>query len=133
LQTNFSQQKIFVVGDGSVFDEGVSHLLKNKTDLLVSHAIYSEDLSFLENIKSEQPEMILVNDSGSLNVERILEFTLSQLLMMDLRIVVVQLRDSVIDIYERPISEAENASIRSRRIIVRSQEDLFNAVINMRQ
>jgi hypothetical protein len=133
LQTNFSQQKIFVVGDGSVFDEGVSHLLKNKTDLLVSHAIYSEDLSFLENIKSEQPEMILVNDSGSLNVKRILEFTLSQLLMMDLRIVVVQLRDSVIDIYERPISEAENASIRSRRIIVRSQEDLFNAVINMRQ
>jgi hypothetical protein len=133
LQTNFSQQKIFVVGDGSVFDEGVSHLLKNKTDLLVSHAIYSEDLSFLENIKSEQPEMILVNDSGSLNVERILEFTLSQLLIMDLRIVVVQLRDSVIDIYERPISEAENASIRSRRIIVRSQEDLFNAVINMRQ
>jgi hypothetical protein len=45
LQSNFVQQRVFIVGDGSLFDEGITHLLTHETNFLVSHATYSDDLA----------------------------------------------------------------------------------------
>lgn len=128
LQSNVTQQRISVVGEGSLFDEGVAHLLTHKTDLLVSRAIYSDDLAFLEIIKRDRPDVMLVCESGLLDTVRILILVLSPPIVMRLRIVIVQLASNVIDVYARPIVVAGKMSRKTRRIIVKTEDDLLNAV-----
>ena len=128
LQSNFTQERVFIVGDGSLFDEGITHLLTHGTNLLVSHATYSDDLAFLNIIESDRPDVILVNESGSLGTKRILDLVLPHPIVMGLRIVVVRLRNNEIDVYAGPIFVAGKMSYRPRRIIVKTGDDLLNAV-----
>jgi hypothetical protein len=47
LSSDFTQQRACIVGEGSLFDDGITQLLTQKTNLLVSHAISPDDLAFL--------------------------------------------------------------------------------------
>jgi len=128
LQSDFTQQRVFIVGDGSLFDEGITHLLAYETDLLVSHATYSKDLAFLNMIKSDQPDVILVSETGSLDSAHIIDSVLSYPIVIGLCIVVVRLYNNVIDVYEGPTFAAGKASRKPRRIIARTGDDLLNTV-----
>ena len=90
MQTIFTQPRVFIVGDGFLLDQGVTHMLTHETDLLISHALYSDDFAFLNVNTQDQPDMILVNESGLLNVEHILEFISSHPIVKGLLIIVVQ-------------------------------------------
>ncbi len=127
LQSNLVQQRVFVVGDGSLLDDGVTHMLTHRTDLLVSRAIYSDDFAFLNSIKSERPDVILVCESGSLDTARILDLVLAQVMAMAMavRIVVVRLRDNMIDVYARPAFVAGRMLSKPRQIIAKTGDDLL--------
>jgi len=129
LHSNFTQQHVFVVGDGSLFDEGVMSLLTPETDLLVSHVTYSDDAVFLNIISSrDQPDVILVCESGSLDTPRILGLVSSHPVMKELPIVVVRLDNSVVDVYESPISVAGKMACEPQRIIARTGDDLIDTL-----
>ena len=74
LQSNLTERRVFVVGNGSLFDEGVIHLLTHETDLIVSRAIYSDNLAFQRMIRQDQPDVLLVCESNTMDTERILDF-----------------------------------------------------------
>ena len=76
--SNFTQQHVIIVGEDSLFDEGVTNLLAQQTDLLLSRAIFSDERVFLDTVKQELPDVILVCDSGSLDAARILDLVSSQ-------------------------------------------------------
>ena len=73
LTSNFTQQSVFIVGEGSLLDDGVTQLLTTKTNSLVSRAIHSDEFS----IKSNQSNVILICESGSMDVTHILDLIFS--------------------------------------------------------
>ena len=129
LESNFNQKQILIVGDGSIFDEGVTRLLTQATNLLVSHPIYSDDLAFLNIIKMDnRPDVILVCEFSSLDTAHILNSVSSHPTVMGLPFVVVRNSDTVIDVYARPIIVAGKMSSKPRQIIVTKVDDLLNVV-----
>lgn len=122
------QQRIFIVGDDSLFEEGVTRLLTHQTNFLVSNTAYSDNLEFLDSVQQDPPDVILVVEVGEPNARRILDQVSSHPVVGGLTVVVVRIEDNVIDIYESPTSDAGRTSYASRRMIARSEEDLINAV-----
>jgi hypothetical protein len=129
--SNFTQQHVFIVGEDSLFDEGVTNLLAQQTDLLLTHAKFSDEHVFLDTIKQELPDVILVCESGSLDAARILDLVSSQALLVRLLlvvIVVIRLHNNVIDVYERPNIVAGKINFKPRQIIAETENDLLNIV-----
>lgn len=123
-----STQHVVVVGDGSLLDEGITQLLRQGADLLISHAIYSDDHFFLNSIEQAQPDMILVSESGAFGVEHILYLFSSHLIVKGLPIVVVRRCESMLDVYENPTFVAGRISCQPERISVRTGADLLSVV-----
>jgi hypothetical protein len=128
LDSNVTQQRIFIVGEETLFEEGVMRLLAQRTNYLVSHAKFSDEPVFLSTIKQYLPDVILVCESGSLDAARILDLISSQAMVMRLLVVVVRLYNNVIDVYERPMIVEEKMHIKSQQIIARTEDDLLNAI-----
>ena len=126
--SNFTQQRVFIVGTGSLLDEGITHLLTLVTDLQVSYAKYSDDFAFLENIQRIWPDVILVSQDGSLDSAHILDLLSSHPAALRSRIIIVQLHSTVVDIYDRPTLVAGKMSRGLQQIMVRARDDLLNAV-----
>lgn len=126
--SNFTQQHVIIVGEDSLFDEGVTNLLAQRTDLLLSHANFSNERAFLNTIKQELPDVILVCESGSLDAARILALISSQAMLIRLLVVVIRLNNNVIDVYERPGIVAGKTHFKPQRIIAETEDDLLNAV-----
>jgi hypothetical protein len=127
LPSEFSQQHILIVGDGSIFDEGVTNLMTQGVNMPVSHVTYSDDLVFLNSIETTRPDIILVNESGPLVSERILDL-ISSHSMMTLLIIIIRLGNSTIDVYDQPVFVGGRISSRLQRISVRAGDDLLNIV-----
>jgi len=128
LDSNFTQQRVFIVGEDSLLDEGVTHLLAQRTDFLVSRAKFSDELAFLNTVKQDLPDVILVCESGSLDVARILVLVSSFAMVMRLLVVVVRLHNNVIDVYKRPMIVAGKIHFKPQRIIAETENDLLYAV-----
>ena len=128
FDSKLAQERVFIIGDGSLCDESVTRLLTCEADLLVSHATYSDDPAFLNVIRWDRPDVILVNESGSLDMARILDLVSSDPTVMGLPIVVVRPNNNVIDVFARPIFVSGKVCSKPQRIIVKSGNDLFNAV-----
>ena len=105
-------------------------MLTHRTDLLLSRAIYSNDFTSLDNINSDKPDVILVCESGPLEAARIFDLVSSYPTVIGLRIVVISLRNNVIDVYSRPTFAAGKISAKPRRITARTGDDLVSAFSN---
>lgn len=69
LTSNFTQQSVFVVGESSLLDDGITQLLTTRTNSLVSRAVYSDELA----IKSNQSDVILICESGFMDTTHVLD------------------------------------------------------------
>jgi hypothetical protein len=127
LQPDYTQQRVFVIGEGSLFDEGVTHMLSQRPDLLVSRLIFGGGLGFLNHIRLAQPDVLLVCESTSLGTTDILDLFSSPPIMMELRIVIIRLRDNRIDVYAEPTLVAGNISRRQQQITAKNEDDLLKA------
>src|SRR5512133_2717520 len=108
--SNLSEQRAFIVGKGSLFDDAITQLLKEKTNLLISHIIFSDQDAFLNVIKRDQPNMILMCESSSLDAEHVIDSISIDPIVIGLCIFVIHLSKPVIDIYERPTLDAGKVS-----------------------
>ena len=128
LNSESSPNSVCIVGDGSLFHEVIEQLVTERTNLLVSSAIYSDDLAFLKPIASRPLDVILVCELGSLNSKHILNSVLASIPVTGLRIVIVRLDAPVIDVYARPTLVEGKLSGRPRRINAKSGNDLIDAI-----
>ena len=124
LNSNITQQHVFVVGDGSVFDDGVTQILTGKTNSLVSRANHFDEIA----IKSNNSDVILICESGSVDTSRILNLISLHQMATILLIMIIRLRNNVIDVYARPTFVAGKVSGSPQRIVARSGDDLVNAL-----
>ena len=126
LELKSAQRRIFMVGDGSLFDDGLAKMVRFSTNLRVSHIVYSNELVLLNLIEHEQPNMILLSESGGLDIEQILEAITVNTLIIGLCIFVVHLGNFTMDAYERPDTAVERVPFQRRTITIRARNDLIN-------
>ena len=126
LDLKSSPRRIFIVGDGSLFDEGLAKMVRFSTTLLVSHIVFSNEDVLLNLIERKQPDMILLSESGGLDIEQILESITINTLIIGLCIFVVHLGNFKLDAYERPGTVAERLPFQRRTITIRARNDLIN-------
>ena len=128
LDSNFTQQRVFIVGDDSLFDEGVTDMLAQRTDFLVSHVTFSDDFAFMDTVRQDLPDVMLICESDSLDPVRILDLVSSHTIAMGLLVVVIRLYNNVVDIYERPIIVGGKMYFTSQQIIATTGNDLLNTI-----
>ena len=129
LQSNSTQKRVFIVGNDSLFDEGVMQLLTQQTNFLVSRAKFSDDdTAFLKTIKRDCPDVVLVCESDSLDVARILDLLSLHLTMLILFVIVIRLYNTAIDVYEKPNIIAGKMNYLSQQIMVTTIDDLLNVI-----
>lgn len=94
---------VFIVGDNSMFEEGITNLLSGVKSLKVSAAKYLDDSWFVNTIALLQPDIILVAESNILSSTHLLGLLFSaKTPLRDARIVVVRLTDNIVGVYKMP-------------------------------
>ncbi len=116
--------RIFILG-ASIFEEGIAHLLKFSTDLQVSGAKYTNDGMFLEDIIQAQPDVILLNESGTLDPAHIFDILFSVPPLAGRRVIIVRLTNNLIDVYDFPYRRNLRRLPKRRQFIVTKREDLL--------
>jgi hypothetical protein len=116
--------RIFILG-ASILEEGIAHLLKFSTDLQVSGAKYTNDRMFLEDIIQAQPDVILLNESGTLNPAHIVDILFSVPPLAGRRVIIVRLTNNMIDVYDFPYKGNLKKLHKRRQYIVTKQDDLL--------
>ena len=124
LNSSSTQQRVFIVGEGALLDDGITQLLEHKTNSLVSRAVHSDENA----IKSNESDAVLICESDSVDTSHILNLISSPGMAALLLIMIIRLRNNVIDIYPRPTFVAGKVAGRPQRIVARTGEDLVNAL-----
>ena len=126
LEINHAQQRVFIVGDGSLFDEGITRLLARDTALQVSHLVYSDKLAFLHIISNNQPDLILFCEAGTLNTDQLIADLSSTTLMLGLCIFVIHSSNLTVDAYERSGSPAEKQPFQRHSTVASTSHELLS-------
>ena len=121
--SNLSPQRIFILGT-SIFEEGIAHFLKVGTDLHVTGMKYTSDIAFIEDIKQNQPDVILLNESIPLNSTRILNMLFSLPCLTGRRVIIVRLNNNIIDVYDFPKQIILKKFHKRRQFIVTKRDEL---------
>jgi len=125
--SNTSTQRILVLG-ASIFEEGIAHLLANETDLQVSCAQYTDDLAFLDDITRSRPDVILLDESTSLNLARILKRLFLMPSLSGLRVIIVRLSNNMIDVYKTPRQCVMGKTCERQQFTVTKRDELLSVV-----
>jgi hypothetical protein len=117
-------RQVLMVGNGSLFDEGLIDLLKNRPNLRVTHAHYRDEVSIVEAVVRHQPDVVVLILSRFMDPEYIVGRLLS-VEAFHLRLVLLSLETIEIEIYERGDTENE---IKSTKITALKADDFLLAV-----
>jgi len=102
LHTPMQIYHVLIVGDQTLFEEGISKVLSNDPDLSITCASYTDDVSFLELINRTKPDVIMLNESSSLDLLHILEFLLFYPILENISVIVFRLESNVVDVIDLP-------------------------------
>ena len=126
LDSNSTPSDVLIIGEGSLFDEGIAALLQRSTSLAVLHVVYSDEPALMKVVQRAEPDVILVCQSGSLNTKRIVDSISINPLMLGLCIFVVRLSSPIVDIYQQPIQDGGKTFHPPRNVLAWTTNDLIN-------
>lgn len=124
LNSTTTQKRVLIVGEGALLDYGITQLLEHNTNSLVSRAVHSDENA----IKSNESDAVLICESDSVDTSHILNLISSPGMAALLLIMIIRLRNNVIDIYARPTFVAGRVSGSPQRIVARTGDDLVNTL-----
>jgi hypothetical protein len=111
-----------------VWYECIARLLTDRSDLMVSDAMYSDEVTFLHTLVAKKPDAVLVCGFVPLETTRILNLLASYPGTRGLRILVARLLNDEIAVYET--SNLVSRGLRKpRQISVRSVDDLLETIL----
>ncbi len=95
-------QRVLIVGSGSLFDEGLRHLLlREQAQLEVSSVIYVNDADFLQHVLYQLPTVIVLFEGGPLSVSRVFELIRDVPGMATPRVITVLAEISAVEVHEQ--------------------------------
>ena len=125
MKPNLGMRRVFFVGNNSIFEDGLAHLLTNAINIQVSTARYIDDIWFLDAIAQNQPDVILLSESGVLNSHHLLNLLFSRPALTDLQIIIVRLTDTMVDVYKLPKQIGREIVYKQQHFNVTTHDDLI--------
>jgi chemotaxis response regulator CheB len=111
-------RRVLVVESGSLVEEGIESLLVREPDMHVIGIPFVGETAFLQEVADMRPDVILLNESGPLTSERILELLKRLPTLASLRVIMVRPGDNIINVYEH------------QQIVAAKVGDLLNLIRN---
>ena len=96
-----SARRVLIVGNGSLFDEGLSHLLEDKAFLEVSYMTSGNHSDFLQYFREVRPEVVVLFQGNPLSVSRVFELLKDAPNVATLRVITVMVETNTIELYEK--------------------------------
>ena len=100
LQTQSIPQHVFIVGDNTLFEECIKHLLAHETNLQVSSIKYTNELALLERIALYRPQIIILNESSLMAPISFIELLFAVYMVTGVRLIIMRDTDSLMDVYD---------------------------------
>jgi hypothetical protein len=117
-------RQVLLLGNGSLFDDGMIDLLKDQPNLRITHSRYRDDVSIVKDVVRYRPNVVVLILSRFMDPEYIVGRLLS-VEAFHLRLVLLSLEKIEIEIYERGDTENE---IKSTKINALKVDDFLLAV-----
>ena len=110
--------RVLLVGNGDAFSDGVAVLLARRSDLFIKQTVYLDNLSILKDVMQSQPDVVVLITSRAMNIEVILGMLMSTQTVSNLRLVILSLNSSAIEIYQAndTLREVKSANIIPTRV-----------------
>lgn len=117
---------IVVLGDGSLFDEGISNLLTLDAKLNVLRILYTDDVVLDYLAGFDRPEVVFVNEFDAHETDRIVRLIFSVPSVFVRCVIVTHIESNVFDMYSRPMTKFQSEIYQWQSVVVRSKEELVN-------
>ena len=124
-----SPVKIFVLGDGSLLDEGIGNMLKLHPQLDVTRIPYIDDARLHDLAYLEHPYTILINEFDALDIVHITSLIFSVPSAFFRRVIVVRGRNSRLDVYDGPTTQAPAVVGQRKSVVVKTKEEFINLAL----
>ncbi len=95
-----SPNRMLIVGNGSLFDEGLERLLSGRPGLEISRTTYTDDTAFLYEFLRQLPEVVILFEGSPLTVSRLFELV-KDVPIPNLQVVTVLAQTSTIEMYAK--------------------------------
>lgn len=123
-----SNRHVFIVGEDMLFDEGVANLLTTRTEMRVSRAKYTDNAWLVNSVLQNHPDTLLLAESDALGSTRLLDLIFSISLLENLRVVVVRLENTIVDVYEYPRQTGNHKVCRQWQFVITQGHELLDIV-----
>ena len=128
LQTHPLNQRVFIVGNNSLFEEGVSHLLTLEIGLQVLSIKYTDDLALMEHIAQHRPQVIILNESSLVDPLCLLDRLCNIPWLVGVCIIIMRLADNIIDVYDMSPNLNVRKPIERQQFTLSKRDDLVAVV-----
>lgn len=120
-----SPVKIFVLGNGSLLDDGISNVLILDSQLSVTRILYTGDNTLYDLVDFEHPYAIFINEFDALDIQHVIRLIFSVPFAFVRCIIVAHVENSKLDVY-MPTTYAPVTTYNRKSIVVNTKEEFIN-------
>jgi hypothetical protein len=125
-----SPVKIFVLGNGSLLDDGITNILIAHSQLSVTRISYTDDHTLYDLVNFERPYTIFITEFDALDIGHVIKLIFSAPSAFVRWIVVVHAEYSMLDVY-RPTTLAPVTRYQRKSIVVNTKEEFINLALKV--
>lgn len=122
--------KIFVLGNGTLLDEGISNILVDQSQLSVTRVLYTNDNTLYDLVNFEHPYAIILNEFDTLDVQHVIRLIFSLPMAFVRYVIVVHIENNKLDIY-RPTTHIPVTTYNRISVVVSSKEEFVDLALNV--
>jgi hypothetical protein len=126
-----SPAKIFVLGNGSLLDEGIGNMLSLHSQLSVTRILYTDEHTLYDLVNFEHPYVVFINEFDKLDMERIIRLIFFVPSAFVRRVIVVHLDDSKLDVYNRSTTNVPVTAYRRKSIAVHTKDEFIKFALSV--
>ena len=129
LMSHSSPVKIYVLGSGSLLDEGITNMLNLQPQLNVTKIPYIDDARLHDLANLEHPYTILINEFDVRDITRIVILLFSAPSAFARRVIVVRDRNSKLDVYDKPMAHVPTANYQRKSVVVKTKQEFIDLAL----
>ena len=125
LNSSTPRKHLMVVGNGSLFDDGITHLLVHQTNLRVSRTKYTNTLALIKEVEHQQPNLIVLVEGEKETEHQALQAISMAIPSAEMLVARLSLATNQVKLYEK---RAFAGLSRPRNVRIVEIQDFFKAI-----
>ena len=102
------QRSVYLLGDGFLFDEIITHMLTSDSNVRVIRRVYEDQTAFQTDVSWLQPDVIVLIETDRLNCHALLALLSDVSLIADVRVIAMSLKSNLIKIVDQPADPVDS-------------------------